>query len=97
MRGTMRTISRRLARLEDQLVTADRKVRSRYRLVLCRFGSRTSLENATCKRTLCPDGTVVEFVELDGSNDGPGSVTAEELDRWVDRFPIEVSGMGRAR
>ena len=43
-------------------------------------------------RTLCADGTVMEFVELDGSNDGLGSISAEGLDRWVAGFPIRVSG-----
>jgi hypothetical protein len=52
------------------------------------------LENATCKRTLCPDGTVMEFVELFGSNEGPDSVTAEELDQWVASFIGAADGTG---
>ena len=88
----MRTVIRRLARLEDQFVLAGRRPLRVHRLVLCRYGGKGSLASATCQRTLCPDGTVNEFVELDGSNDGPGSVTAEELDRWVAGFPIQVLG-----
>jgi len=30
-----------------------------------------------------------------GSNEGPDAVTAEELDRWVASFPIEVPTMER--
>jgi len=46
-------------------------------------------------KTLCPDGTVSELVELFGTNEGPDSVTAEELDQWVAGFPIEVPTMER--
>ena len=91
----MKTVIKRLARLEDQFAPADQKARKCFRLIVCRYGAKTSLENATCKRTLCPDGTVMELVELYGSNEGPDSVTAEELDRWVATFPIEVLRMDR--
>ena len=62
---------------------------------MCRYGPKTSLETARCKRTLAPDGSVMELVELFGSNQGPDSITDEELDRWVASFPIEVPTMGR--
>ena len=91
------TMMRRLNRLEDQFVLVGRRPLRVHRPVLCKYGGRGSLDNATCTRTLCPDGTVVEFVELDGSNDGPGSVSAEELDRWVNSFPIQLSGRETAR
>jgi hypothetical protein len=92
----MRTVARRLDRLEEQFAPADQKARKCFRLIVCRYGGKTSLENAKCRRTLSPDGTVMEMVELYGSNEEPDSVTAEELDQWVDGFPIEVPGMGRA-
>jgi hypothetical protein len=92
----VKTIVKRLARLEDQFVPPDQKARKCFRLIVCRYGAKTSLENARCKRTLCPDGTVAELVEMYGSNDGPESVTAEELDRWVAGFPIQGLGMERA-
>lgn len=92
----MRTVIKRLARLEDQFAPADQKARKCFRLVVCRYGEKTtSLKDAKCKRTLCPDGTVSELVELFGSNEGPDSVTAEELDQWVATFPIEVLRMDR--
>jgi hypothetical protein len=37
----------------------------------------------------------MEFVELYRHNEGPDSVTAEELDQWVASFPIEVPRMER--
>jgi len=42
-----------------------------FRMIVCRYGGRMSLKNARCRRTLCPDGTVIEFVELLGSSEGP--------------------------
>lgn len=93
----MKTIVRRLGRLEDQFVPPDHKARKCFRLIVCRYGAKKGLENATCKRTLGPDGTVMELVGLYGSNEGPERVTAEELDRWVAGFPIEVPARtGRA-
>jgi hypothetical protein len=92
----MRTVIKRLARLEEQFAPADRKPRKYYRLVVCKWGSKTGLEHAMCKRTLCPDGTLAELVEMYGSNEGAGRVTSEETDRWVASFPIQVLGMERA-
>jgi hypothetical protein len=91
----MKTVIKRLARLEEQFVPPEHKARKCFRLIVCRYGDKTSLENATCQRTLSPDGTVMELVELYGSNEGPDSGTAEELDRWVAGFPIEVPTMER--
>jgi hypothetical protein len=59
---------------------------------LCRYGGRTGLENATCRRTLYPDGTVTEFVEILGSNEETGRVTDEQPDEWFESFPVEVAG-----
>jgi hypothetical protein len=33
-------------------------------------GTEPSLENATCRRTLCPDGTVFEMIEFNKHNEG---------------------------
>ncbi|MGA2186584.1 MAG: hypothetical protein ABSH47_26505 [Bryobacteraceae bacterium] len=92
----MKTVIRRLARLEDQFVPPGQKARKCFRMIVFRYGDKTSLENARCKRTLSPDGTVMEFVELVGSGPGPDSVTEEELDRWVAGFPIEVPKVERS-
>jgi len=88
----LKTVRRRLDRLQGQFVLVGRRPLRVYRMVLCKYGGKGSLDNAICTRTLCADGTVAEYVELDGSNDGPGSVTAEELDRWVASFPIQANG-----
>ena len=86
----MRAIDRRLRRLEDQLGPADGKPRDRFRLVLRPAGLRNpALEGATCRRTLCPNGTVLESVEFSRSSDGR-ELTQEELDQWVACFPVEA-------
>ena len=90
----MRAIDRRLRRLEDQLGPADGKPRDRFRLVLRPAGLRNpSLENATCRRTLCPNGTVLESVEFSTRSNGR-ELTQEDLDRWVASFPIEPMQTG---
>ena len=47
------------------------------------------LEGATCRRTLCPNGTVLESVEFTTRNDDR-ELTQEELDKWVASFPVET-------
>jgi hypothetical protein len=52
-------------------------------------GSGPSLENATCKRTPCSDGTLLELVEFNEHNEESDELTDEELDRWVESFPVQ--------
>jgi hypothetical protein len=80
----VKAIARRLRRLQDQFLPADGKQRC-LRLVIYSSGAK----NVTCRRTLCPDGTVMESVELPTSSDGP-ELTQEELDQWVASFPAET-------
>jgi hypothetical protein len=51
--------------------------------------SRPNLENATCKRTPCSDGTLLELVEFKTDNDRSDELTDEELDGWVESFPVQ--------
>ena len=48
-----------------------------------------SFEKATCKRSLCPDGTLFEVVRLDKIGEGGEQPTECELNRWIGSFPIE--------
>ena len=48
-----------------------------------------SFEKATCKRTLCPDGTLWEVVRLDKIGEDGEQPTDAELNRWIAGFPIE--------
>ena len=85
----MKVIARRLRRLEDQLAPADVKPRACFRIMLRRVDRTDGLEGATCRRTLCSDGTVSESVVLGESLDGR-ELTDAELDAWVATFPIEA-------
>ena len=84
----MKTVIRRLRRLEDQIASVDRP-RRHIRLVVCDSGAKLSLEGATCQRALCSDGTLLEMVCFNRHNAGPDPLTDEELDRWVESFPMQ--------
>lgn len=82
----MRAITRRLCRLEDQIGLAG-KPRRRFRLVVS-LAKPLNLATSTCQRRLSPDGLLTEIVRLDGSRDG---LTDEELEKFIERFPVEGS------
>jgi hypothetical protein len=83
----MQAIVRRLCKLEDRFGSPD-KSRHHFRLVFSSIGREESLEDATCRRTFWPNGTLFEMVNLKGSKEGHGRLSDEELDRWVESFPI---------
>jgi len=91
----VRAIARRLRRLEEQLGTDERRT---DRIVVHWEGCKPSLKNATCTRRLGPDGSLLEVVYLDhsddalanGSNEDAEPLTHEELDEFVATFPIEA-------
>jgi hypothetical protein len=85
----MNTVRRRIRRLEGQFVPADRKPRQTLRIVVRTRDRTTSLENATCTRTLWPDGTLLEMVRLDESIEGHDELTPEQLEEWIAGFPVE--------
>jgi hypothetical protein len=80
----MKTIGRRLCRLEDRFAPRD-KPRERYRMVVRSWGPEEGLQNATSKRTLCANGLLMEVVRLNGSGDG---LTDQDLEGFVESFPI---------
>jgi len=60
--------------------------RGRLRVVVSRAGKPFSLATATCTRTLMPDGGLMEIVNVNGSGD---DLSDEELERFIQSFPIE--------
>jgi hypothetical protein len=68
----MTIIDRRLRKLEDRFGPADGRPG----------------RDATCRRTLWSDGTLFERVEFNKHNEGPDVLTDEELDRWLEEFPV---------
>lgn len=95
----MTTITRRLNRLEDQFWPPAVKPRSRFRVVVRkedpdapavrRQDRQPSFEKATCRRSLCPDGTLWEVVRLDKIGEDGEQPSEAELNRWIAGFPIE--------
>lgn len=81
----MRAIARRLHRLEERAGLSG-KPQERLLVVVSALGRPLNLAGSTCRRTLGLDGSILDHVHLDGSRDG---LTDEELDRFIERFPIE--------
>ena len=87
--GVMRAVVRRIDRLEDQFGSSNGKPRRRIRMMISMAGAAPCLEDATCKRTRWADGTLFEMVEFKRHNDGPGELTDEELNTWLEGFPVD--------
>ncbi len=85
----MRAVVRRIDRLEDQFGSTSGKSRRHLRMMISMAGSNPSLEDATCSRRLCSDGTLLELVEFNKHHEGPDELTDEELDRWVESFLVD--------
>ena len=95
----MKTIARRLNRIENQLNPPPPKPRTWFRVVVRRgdpdaqlvrrLDREPSFEEATCTRSLCPDGTLFEIVRLDKIAVGAEQPTDAELNTWIAGFPIE--------
>ena len=83
----MNALARRLGRLENQIISAERP-RQRLRIMVRGTGTRPRLEDATCTRSLCADGTILEVVRIMKHNNVRGDLTAEQLDQWVETFPV---------
>jgi hypothetical protein len=83
----MKAIVRRVFKLEDRFGFSG-KPRDRVQFVFSTIGIEQSLENATCSRTLQPDGKVLEYVDFTRGPKGSGKLNEEELNRWLDTFPI---------
>jgi hypothetical protein len=73
----------RLAKLEEYLIPVQGPTK-RW-VVVMHGGGPANLANSTCTRRLS-NGVLMEVVQLDGSREG---VTDEELDRFVQSFPIQ--------
>lgn len=82
------TLKRRLEQLQGASAVHSGKPRKILRIVVRRLDRIPSIENATCSRTLWPDGTLLEMVRLDFSRDGDADLNAENLDRFVESFPV---------
>jgi hypothetical protein len=85
----MKTVVKRITRLEDRFATQRDFVgnpRDRLRIVVARMDRALSLETSRCKRSLTASGSLMEVVKLDGVR---GGLSDEDLEKFVQRFPIE--------
>jgi hypothetical protein len=85
----MKIIDQRLHKLEDRFGRANGRPRRCLRMMISMAGAKPSLEDATCRRTLWSDGTLFEMVEFRKHNAGRDELTDEELDRWLESFPVD--------
>ena len=60
----------------------------RFRVVVSRVGEPFSLATARCTRTLMADGGLLEIVNVNGSGN---DLSDEELEKFIQSHPIEVS------
>ena len=95
----MRTMNRRVSKLEDRFRPAGWKPRGVWRYLVSMSGSKLSLEGATCQRSLWSDGTLFEMVLFPEHHAGADEVTDDELERWIATFPVQgldaSEGIGR--
>ena len=54
---------------------------------MCRMDRALRLETSRCRRMLTADGSLTEVVRLDGTR---GGLTDEELEEFVESFPVET-------
>jgi hypothetical protein len=60
------------------------------RLLVMELGSKLGLADATCTRTLGPDGVLMQSVYYQNHRERPDQLSEEEIDRWVDGFPVQT-------
>ena len=85
----MKTVIRRIARLEDRFAPPPdfaRNPRGRLRIVVCRMDRALRLETSRCRRMLNANGSLTEVVRLDGVRRG---LTDEDLEKFVQSFLVE--------
>ena len=77
------SLKTRLKKLERD---RSRVSREPFRVIVSHAGKPSDLSKATCKRTLWPDGRLMEVVNLHGSDDG---LSEEDLEKFIESHPIE--------
>jgi hypothetical protein len=72
----------------EQALTPAPSQRARVRLLVHGVCEPANLATATCTRTLNASGGLLEIIRADGHFK---EVSHEEMDRFVERFPIEAA------
>ena len=78
-----RQLQRRVERLERRAAADNAQPTEIFRVVVRSVVGPLNLEKSTYRQTLCPDGSLIELIVLDGSTDAlaPGA----ELEAWIAR------------
>ena len=84
----MRTILRRLGKLENRYGADDSKPALRF-VVAFPWKGPINWAASTCSRTRYSDGGLTEVVHLEGDS---RRISKQELDAFVARFPIKAAG-----
>jgi hypothetical protein len=77
------SLKTRLSRLEREQTQISREP---FRVVVSRAGEPFDLAKATCTRTIMQNGQLMELVNLNGSRE---SLSDDDLERFIQSFPIE--------
>lgn len=88
----MRTITRRVGRLEEQFQVQPSGEPQTALRVIVNVPWKARARVSTCRRTLSTPGSVLEMVELHGDD---CKFSNDELDRFIASFPIERSAAWR--
>ena len=76
------SLERRLCRIEQTLAPIEKEP---VRVIVRTPWKRLDLTRSTCTRYRCDDGTLVEVVQLNGD---PEDISAGQLERFIQGFPI---------
>jgi hypothetical protein len=79
----------RIERLETQRQSAEQ---DSFRIVVTAPWP-TDLTRARCNRTRCDNGSLSEIVYLNGSREG---ISDQDLERFIESFPIQTQGGSRS-
>jgi hypothetical protein len=84
----MKTLSKRLVRLEERLMPVDyaRNARVRHQLTVTNIGKQPNLTTSTYRRIFGADGSLFEIVRLDGSREG---LSDADLEKFIGSSPAD--------
>ena len=93
-------LKRRLEALEETSASVLEKIqrgelppKSHLPVIVCAYVGTPDLRNSTCRRTLYPNGHLMEFVKIKDERGVLASrkeLSDEQLHRWMATFPIKL-------
>jgi hypothetical protein len=83
----MRSIDRRIGKLESRYEVNSRPPKLGLRLIVTRIWDQGAEPTSTCQRYV-RDGSLTEIVRLNGEDSG---LSGDELERFIASFPVEAA------